>query len=76
MPAGGGPPDAEIKIPKTVEEWFRMIREEPDIDDAVKNGTKRLHVAHTNYESGSNIRRSEFLHLRAFWMEHEQGVAP
>ncbi|KAM3476418.1 hypothetical protein MY8738_006944 [Beauveria namnaoensis] len=33
-----------------------------------------MHVAHTDYQSGSRIRLSEFLHLRAFWQPHEAGV--
>lgn len=51
-----------------------MIQEDLDIDLAVKRGQRALHVAHTEYKSGSSIRPSEFLHLRAIWPLHTPGV--
>ncbi|OAA58206.1 hypothetical protein ISF_06745 [Cordyceps fumosorosea ARSEF 2679] len=54
-------------IPQSVEEWLALVQREEFIDSAVKSGQKLMHVAQTAYESGSNIRPSEFLHLRAFW---------
>ncbi|OAA49843.1 hypothetical protein BBO_01478 [Beauveria brongniartii RCEF 3172] len=63
-----------LAIPRFAAEWFRMIQEDPDIDPAVKRGQRALHVAHTEYRSGSSIRPSEFLHLRAIWPRHVPGV--
>ncbi|KAM3453706.1 hypothetical protein MY3296_003549 [Beauveria thailandica] len=63
-----------VAIPRFAAEWFHMIQEDPDIDPAVKRGQRALHVAHTEYRSGSSIRPSEFLHLRAIWPRHVPGV--
>ncbi|ATY62025.1 hypothetical protein A9K55_007636 [Cordyceps militaris] len=59
----------KISIPQSAAQWFDMIQKDPDIDPA-----RALHVAHTEYKSGSTIRPSEFLHLRAIWPEHTLGV--
>ncbi|KAM3556533.1 hypothetical protein MY1884_005015 [Beauveria asiatica] len=64
------PPTAEDRIPEDAEEWFEMVQEANDIGSEAS-----MHVAHTNYHSGSKIRPSEFLHLRAFWQPHAEGVS-
>ncbi|KAF1738252.1 hypothetical protein CRV24_000175 [Beauveria bassiana] len=63
------PPTSEDEIPEDAEEWFDMVQEANEISSKAS-----MHIAHTNYHSGSRIRHSEFLHLRAFWQPHEEGV--
>ncbi|KAM3525950.1 hypothetical protein MY4038_007071 [Beauveria bassiana] len=69
------PPTARIvQIPRDAGSWFKMVQDANDIEPDVQKGKTLMHVAHTDYQSGSRIRLSEFLHLRAFWQPHEAGV--
>lgn len=61
-------------IPETVRAWLDAVQSEDDIEQTVKDGHQRLHVANTDYQSGSTIRQAEFLHLRSFWEIHDGGM--
>lgn len=62
------------EIPGNVQEWLDDIQSDNNISQAVKSGREPLHVAHTDYQSGSGLRRTEYLHLRSFWVFHPDSL--
>ncbi|KAJ2975903.1 hypothetical protein NQ176_g5251 [Zarea fungicola] len=64
----------QTEMPGNVQEWLDDIQSDNNISQAVKSGREPLHVAQTDYRSGSGLRRTEYLHLRSFWVFHPDSL--